>query len=116
MELSRNILLGVHLISMLGILFSLLTSRKKLSPGLTHSALLALVAGIGLVGIRYGLHSQDPMKWSTPDNAKISIKLIFVIAILALAYVNKKKESLSPMVIPWIAGLTIGNIIIACVK
>ena len=115
MELARNILLGIHLIAMLGILFSLLTSRKKLSPGLTHSALLALVAGIALVGIRYGLHSQDPMKWSTPDNAKITIKFIFVIAILSITYLNKKKESLKPWVIPVIAGLTIGNIIIAYV-
>jgi hypothetical protein len=115
MELARNILLALHLIGTLGILISLLISRKKLSPGLTHSALLALVAGIGLVGIRYGLHSQDPAKWSTPDNAKITVKLIFVIAILAITYVNKKKESLSPMVIPWIAGLTLGNIVIAVV-
>ena len=115
MELARNILLGIHLIAMLGILFSLLSSRKKLSPGLTHSALLALLAGIALVGIRYGLHSQDPAKWSTPDNAKITVKLIFAIAILTIAYANKKKEALSPMVIPWIVGLTIGNIIIAYV-
>ena len=115
MELARNILLGIHLIAMLGILFSLLSSRKKLSPGLTHSALLALVAGIALVGIRYGLHSQDPMKWSTPDNAKITIKFIFVIAILYITYLNKKRESLKPWVIPVIAGLTIGNIIIAYV-
>ena len=115
MELARNILLGIHLIAMLGILFSLLTSRKKLSPGLTHSALLALVAGIALVGIRYGLHSQDPAKWSTPDNAKITVKTLVVAVILAITYANKKKESLKYWVIPVIAGLTIGNIVIAFV-
>ena len=115
MELARNILLGIHLIAMLGILFSLLASRKKLSPGLTHSALLALVAGIALVGIRYGLHSQDPAKWSTPDNAKITVKTLVVAVILAITYANKKKESLKYWVIPVIAGLTIGNIVIAFV-
>ena len=113
MELARNILLGIHLIAMLGILFSLLSSSNKLSPGLTHSALLALVAGIALVGIRYGLHSQDPLKWSTPDNAKITVKLTIVIAILIIAYANKKKDSLMPWVIPVIAGLTFGNIVVA---
>ena len=115
MELARNILLGIHLIAMLGILFSLLTSRKKLSPGLTHSALLALVAGIALVGIRYPLHDSDPMKWPLPDNAKISIKLLFVFFILALAFTNRKKETISSNVWSFIGALTIGNIIIAVV-
>jgi uncharacterized membrane protein YadS len=115
MELARNVLLVLHLAGMAGILISLLASRTRLSPGVTHSALLALVAGIALVGLRYGLHSQDPAKWETVDNAKITIKFIFVLAILVIGFVNKKKESLSPMVVPWIAGLTIGNIIIAYV-
>ncbi len=115
MELARNVLLVLHLAGMAGILISLLASRTRLSPGVTHSALLALVAGIALVGLRYGLHSEDPAKWETVDNAKITIKFIFVLAILVIGFVNKKKESLSPMVVPWIAGLTIGNIIIAYV-
>ena len=115
MELARNILLGIHLIAMLGILFSLLTSRKKLSPCLTHSALLALVAGIALVGIRYPLHDSDPMKWPLPDNAKIGIKLLFILIILALAFSNRKKETISSNVWSLIGALTIGNIIIAVV-
>jgi hypothetical protein len=115
MELARNVLLILHLAGMAGILISILASRTKLSSGITHSAFLSLIAGIGLVGIRYSLHSQDPAKWELIDNAKISIKLIFVLTILAIAYANKKKPTLSPMVIPWIAGLTIGNIIIAYV-
>ncbi len=115
MELARNILLGIHLIAMLGILFSLLSSRKKLSPGLTHSALLALVAGIGLVGIRYPLHDSDPMKWPLPDNVKISIKLLVVLIILTLAIANRKKETISSNIWTFIGALTIGNIIIAVV-
>ena len=113
MELARNVLLILHLAGMAGILISILASRTILSSGISHSALLALIAGIGLVGIRYPLHDSDPMKWPLPDNAKISIKLLFVIAILAITYANKKKESLKSWVIPVIAGLTIGNIIIA---
>ena len=113
MELARNILLGIHLIAMLGILFSLLTSRKKLSAGLTHSALLALVAGIALVGIRYGLHSQDPMKWSTPDNAKITIKFLIVAVILALGFKFKKKDVLPGKIWGLLLALTVTNIVIA---
>jgi uncharacterized membrane protein YadS len=98
---------------MAGILISLLASRTKLSAGVTHSALLALVAGIALVGVRYGLNSQDPMKWSTPDNAKITIKLVFVIAILVLGYKFKKKEVLPRKIWISIAMLTTINIVIA---
>ncbi len=113
MELTRNILLILHLAGMAGILISLLASRTKLSAGVTHSALLALLAGIALVGVRYGLNSQDPMKWSTPDNAKITIKLVFVILILALGYKFKKSEVLPKKIWATIAALTIANIVIA---
>ena len=113
MELARNILLALHLVGTVGILISLLISRKKLSPGLTHSALLALVAGIGLVGIRYGLHSQDPMKWSTPDNAKITIKTLVVAVIFVLGYKFKKCEVLPGKIWGLLLALTVSNIVIA---
>ena len=113
MELTRNILLILHLAGMAGILISLLASRTKLSAGVTHSALLALVAGIALVGVRYGLNSQDPMKWSTPDNAKITIKLVFVILILVLGYKFKKSEALPRKIWVTITSLTLANIFIA---
>ena len=115
MELVRNILLLLHLAGMAGILVSLLRSRTKIATGLVHSALTALVAGIALVGIRYPLHDSDPMKWPLPDNAKISIKLLFVLIILALAFANRKKETISSTVWSFIGALTVGNIIIAVV-
>ncbi len=115
MELVRNVLLLLHLAGMAGILISLLRSRTTIATGLVHSALTALVAGIALVGIRYPLHDSDPMKWPLPDNAKITIKLLFVLIILALAFTNRKKETISTTVWSLIAALTIGNIIIALV-
>ena len=115
MELVRNILLLLHLAGMAGILISLVKTRTTIASGLVHSALTATVAGIGLVGIRYPLHNSDPMKWPLPDNAKIGMKLTFVLIILLLAFLNRKKETLSSNVWSWIAALTIGNIIIAVV-
>ena len=115
MELARNILLGLHLLGTIGILVSLLLSRKKLSPGITHSALLSLLTGIALVGLRYPLHDSDPMKWPLPDNVKITIKLLFVLLILALAFINRKKETISSTVWSFIGALTIGNMVIAVV-
>jgi uncharacterized membrane protein len=113
MELARNILLGLHLLGTIGILVSLLLSRKKLSPGITHSALLSLLTGIALVGLRYPLVEADPMKWEEIDNTKISIKLLIVLVILVLGYKNKKKEEVSKVIVASIAVLAIANISIA---
>jgi uncharacterized membrane protein len=113
MELARNILLGLHLLGTIGILVSLLLSRKKLSPGITHSALLALLTGIALVGLRYPLVDADPIKWEEIDNTKISIKLLIVLVILVLGYKNKRKEEVSKAVVASIAGLALINIAIA---
>jgi hypothetical protein len=55
------------------------------------------------------------VKWPLPENAKIGMKLTFVLIILLLAFLNRKKETLSSNVWSWIAALTIGNIIIAVV-
>jgi hypothetical protein len=113
MELARNILLGLHLIGMAGILISLLASRKKLSPGITHSALLAFLTGITLVGIRYGLNDQDPVKWANVDNAKITIKTLFAATILILGFRYKKKETVAPLIWWTIAVLALVNVAIA---
>jgi NAD/NADP transhydrogenase beta subunit len=115
MELLRNILLLLHLAGMAGILISLIKTRIKIATGLVHSALTATVTGIALVGLRYPLHNSDPMKWPLPDNAKITIKLLFVLIILALAFTNRKKETISSTIWSLIAALTIGNMIIALV-
>ena len=115
MELLRNILLLLHLAGMAGILISLIKNRTKIATGLVHSALTATVTGIALVGLRYPLHNSDPMKWPWPDNAKITIKLLFVLIILALALTNRKKETISSTIWSLIAALTIGNMIIALV-
>ena len=115
MELARNFLLLLHLAGMAGILISLFSNRTKISAGVTHSALLALVAGLGLVEVRYGLHSQDAAKWPLIDIAKIGIEFAFVVIILVLGYLNKKKEKVSSTVWSAIAALTIANIIIASI-
>ena len=115
MELARNILLGLHLLGTVGILVSLLLSRKKLSPGITHSALLSLLTGIALVGLRYPLVDSDPLKWEEIDNTKISIKLLIVLVILVLGYKNKKKEVVSKAVVGSIAVLAAVNISVAII-
>lgn len=113
MDLARDILLGLHLLGTTGILVSLLLPRKKLSQGIIHSALLSLVTGVALVGLRYPLVNADPIKWEEFDNTKISVKLSIVLIILVIGYKNKNKEVASKLVIVSIAGLTLANIGIA---
>lgn len=115
MELARNILLGLHLLGMAGVLISLIVSRKKLSPGVTHSALLAFVTGLALVGLRYPLVDTDPTKWESIDNLKITIKTLVVATILVLGfrYKKKKKEVLPVVIWGTLLGLTVLNVSIA---
>ena len=113
MEITRNILLILHLTGMAGILISLLASRTKLSAGVTHSALLSFITGLALVGIRYPLVDADPVKWEAINNFKISIKLFIVLVILIIGYRNNKKEEVSKVIVGTLGFLSFVNISIA---
>ena len=115
MENARDILLILHFVGMAGLLGGLLASRQKLSTGVAHSALLAFITGLGLVGIRYSLVDSDPANWESIDNAKITAKTLIIATILFLAYRFNKKPSLPKNA--WLAMvlLSVTNIVIAVV-
>lgn len=102
----------VHMLAIAGILGLLLRqwnkSPRKLSSGVLHSAATALVAGLVLVG-SYASAKPD----ETLDHTKVGIKLLIVLAILVISYLNLKKPALKKNV--WLAliGLTLANILIA---
>jgi uncharacterized membrane protein len=112
-ELARNLLLALHLIGMTGILISLILSRKNLSPGVTHSALLSLISGVALVGLRYPLVDANPTKWEEIDNLKISVKLLLVLTILIIGLKNRSKDSIGRNAVRVIFMLTLITITIA---
>ncbi|CAB4883715.1 unannotated protein [freshwater metagenome] len=107
-----NIALGIHILSILGILGLLLSqvakSPRKLNPGVIHAGLTALVAGIVMVGILPQVQPDE-----TVNHTKIGIKAIVLLVILFLAYTNVKKEALRTWVWASMLGLTVLNIIIA---
>jgi uncharacterized membrane protein YadS len=107
-----NIALGVHILSILGILGMLLSqvqkSPRKLSAGVTHAGLTALVAGIVMTGLWEQVNPDEVL-----NHAKIGVKSIVLTAILFLAYKNVKKEVLKTSVWATMLGLTVLNIIIA---
>ncbi len=107
-----NIALGIHILSILGILGLLLAqvqkSPRKLNPGVIHAGLSAFVAGIVMTGIWEQVKPDE-----TLNHTKIGVKLLVLIAILFLGYKNVKKDVLKNSVWAAMLGLTVLNVIIA---
>jgi len=112
MKTAFNIALGIHIVSILGILGLLLSqvqkSPRKLNPGVIHASLSALVAGIVMVGFWSQANPDEEL-----NHAKIGVKSLVLTAILFLGYANVKKETLKTWVWASMLGLTVLNIIIA---
>jgi peptidoglycan/LPS O-acetylase OafA/YrhL len=104
----------VHMLAIAGILVLLLLqwnkSPRNLSPGVLHSAATALVAGLVLVG-SYASAKPD----ETLDHTKVGTKLLVVLAILVISYLNLKKSELKKNTWLTLIGLTLANILIATV-
>jgi uncharacterized membrane protein YadS len=103
-----------HMLAIAGILGLLLhqwnKSPRKLSAGVMHSAATALLAGIVMVGT-YSSAKPD----ETLDHTKVGIKLLVVLAILVISYINAKKSELKKNIWLTLIGLTVLNILIATV-
>lgn len=112
MKTAFNIALGIHILSILGILGLLLSqaqkSPRKLNPGVIHAGLTALVAGIVMAGILPQFEDEEPV-----NHAKLGVKAVVLAIILTLAYLNVKKDELKTWVWATMLGLTVLNIIIA---
>ena len=102
----------VHMLAIAGILGLLLhqwnKSPRKLSPGILHSAATALIAGLVLVGT-YASAKPD----ETLDHTKVGLKLLIVLVILVISYLNLKKSELKKNIWLTLIGLTFANILIA---
>lgn len=106
------IALAIHIIAILGILGLLLSqitkNPRKLSPGVLHAGLTALVAGVVMVGL-YSEAKPDEVL----DHMKVGVKTLVLTAILFLGYKNVKKAELKSSVWGSMLALTVANIIIA---
>ena len=103
-----------HMLAIAGILGLLLhqwnKSPRKLSAGVMHSAATALLAGLVMVGT-YSSAKPD----ETLDHTKVGIKLVVVLVILVLSYMNAKKSELKKNIWLTLIVLTVLNILIATV-
>jgi len=119
MEATRNILLVLHFVGLAalfgGFLAQIASPVKNVAAGMMHGALLSLIAGIGLVGVRTSLYESNPENWPLPDNAKVAVKSLIITVILIVGYTSRKKDKDAGNSTAW---LTVGllaftNIVIA---
>ncbi len=113
----NDMALPVHIIAVLGILVPLLMqankSERKIGVGVFYSGILALVAGLVMVGIRTPLHNQNAEKWPLLNNAWVGTKFLILIVILGLVSRNYKKPVVKNSIWALLVALTCANILIA---
>lgn len=113
----NDIALLLHILAVLGIMVLLLMqvnkSPRRINPGVFHSTLTALVAGLVMVGIRTPLHDQNADKWPLLNNAWVETKFLILLVILVLVYRNFKKPEVKNSIWVALVALTSANILIA---
>ena len=117
MTVAQNILLILHFIGLAsllgGVIVQIRTSPRVVNRAVMDGALLQLITGILLVGViemQKGTEGAD-----IPNNSVIGIKLVVLLIITGLAFVNRSKEQISTAVWAAIGLLTLFKIVIAVV-
>ncbi len=105
----------VHMLAIVGILGLLLRqwnkSPRKLSPGVLHSAATALIAGLVMVGTYASAKPDEEL-----NHIKVAVKLVIVLVILAVSYLNVKKSEIKKGLWLSLIGLTLLNVLIATAR
>jgi Na+/glutamate symporter len=116
MQFTYNLFLVLHFIGISGLLGGLLAQiavkPKTLPKFVMHSAWLAFIAALVMVGINQMMHSDDATV-EVLDHIKVAVKSTILIIVLAIGYLNIKKAALSNKVWGIMTLLTISNIVIA---
>ena len=111
MNIVYHIAFGIHLLCVAAILILLLLQAnknpKKLSAGVVHAALTALVAAVVMIGIWDQVHDE------AANHTKFGVKGLVIAVILTLGYKNVKKPELKSNVWAAMLGLTVLNVVIA---
>lgn len=113
MQFLTNLFLALHIIGIAALLGGFLAQTKllksgdaRVTPGMLHGALTMLVTGIALVG----LNEADG---ADVNHVKIGIKLVLLVVVTALAYLNRDEEKVATPIFGTIGLLTTANIFIA---
>ena len=114
MEILKNVLLVLHFVGLAAIIGGVMTQIPAFKGGkarvvatIMHGAWLQLITGIALVGIIQGAGLGDV------DNIKITVKLVILIVITVLAFMNRKKDRVATWIVPTIGVLALADVVIA---
>lgn len=115
MEILRDILLFGHLLGMASLLGGALVQMRGkdrvVNAAMFHGAITQVVSGVLLVGVSYGL--DEGAEGAGLDNAKIGVKAVVAIVVLALCWVHRKRPTVSEAVFFGVLGLTMANVAVA---
>ncbi|MEU0628639.1 hypothetical protein [Streptomyces sp. NPDC005989] len=113
MDVLIHVFVALHIIGIASLLGGFLTQMKAMGagtarfvPAMLHGALTMLVTGVALVG----LNQADG---NHVNNIKIGVKLLVLIAVLALVYIKRDEEKVDKGAFAAVGGLTLLNIFIA---
>lgn len=116
MNLLYEVLVVLHFIGMAGLLGGLLVdvSEKplRIKVASLHSGLLVLLAGLFLIIVNAMQHAKDDSV-ELLDHSKLGIKLLFVVVILVLGFLNVKKSEVKRSTYMTMFGLAVANVLIA---
>ena len=112
MSIIYGLLLVLHLIGMASVVGSYLVTARapKVLPGMLHGALLAIVTGVIMVGLRSsGAHDSPD---GDVDHAKIGVKLLVALVVAALAF-RYRRTAAPAGVVHAIGALAVLNVVVA---
>lgn len=110
MDVLKNVLVLLHLLGFAAIFAGSVTqwsaSAPKINRFIMDGAWTQLLTGVLLVWVNES--GPDPV-----NHVKVGIKLLVLVAIVVLAFMNRKKESVGSGLVRGILGLTVLNAAIA---
>lgn len=110
MEVLTGVVVVLHLLGMAAVVGGWLANVRtpKIVPAMFHGALTSLVTGLLLVGLAYANDEGEDV-----DNVKITFKLAIALAVVALIWINRRRESVPGPSLALIGGLAVANVGIA---
>ena len=109
-----NLVVVLHLLGMAAIVggWFAVARAPRIVPPIVWGARAQIVTGLVLVGL-----AQAGWSDGKPDNAKIAVKLVVALAVVALAEItrakNKRGESFNPNLVHAVGGLAVVNVLVA---
>lgn len=103
MSILASFLLFLHMIGLAGILagvlMQLMTDNAKSVKVLLHSSLLQFVSGLLLVGV------QEMGDLTDVNHMKVGIKLLIALAIVVVAFINKRNPATKLAMVAGVLGV-----------